>query len=260
MSDYNNGYYSDAVYEFKALGDYKDSYEMWRKSLYADAMYYYNNGRYESAADRFEDLGYYKDSYEMWQKSAYGSAMSDFDNESYESAVEKFKALEDYEDSYDMWQMSMYGYVVTHFDNSDTLTYEYLETLDGLGHDLEDVYHELYDWRVERAFVNTDSSDSETELDFISRTETWCAHFVIGGGRPGEELQVYLKRKSAGDSSYRDDYKQDVNLSLKDGSEIFVDGWHYEDPFNGKTGTWVMSLFDAETDELLGSATVEIIE
>ena len=225
---------------------------------YKTAMSDYDKGYYEIAASEFEALGYYKDSHEMWQKSNYEIAMSDYDEGYYEIAVSEFEDLGDYEDSYKMWLESMASYIDTHYDNSDTTTYGYLETLDGLGYDLEDVYHELYDWRVERAFVNTDSSDTETKLDSISRSETWYAHFLIEGGRPGEELNAYVKKKSAGDSFYNDDYKKDYSLS--DGEYLTCGDFYYETPSIGKTGTWVMDLFDAETDELLGSATVKIIK
>ena len=259
MSDYDDGSYESAAEKFESLGDYRDSYLMWQKSTYGMAMNEYEDGSYKSSAEKFKSLGDYKDSYEMWQKSTYRIAMSYYDSGSYESAAEKFESLGDYQDSYEMWQKSMVSYIDTHYNNSDNITYKYVEILDSQGYDIEDKYHELYDWRVERAFVNTDSSDTETELDYVSRSETWWTHFLIKGGTPEEELHAYLKRKSAGDSSYRDDYKEDLNFSLRDGS-YYSSGWYYKIPSIGETGTWVLSLFDAETDKLLGSATVEIIE
>lgn len=188
---------------------------------------------------------------------AYKDAMSDYNSGNYRAAASEFSALEDYKDSTYMWVQSMAHYIDTHYNNSDYTTYQYFRTLMyTFDLDLEDEYHELYDWRVERAFVNTDSSDTETELYSISRYETWCYHFLIRGGTPGEKLNAYIKIKQPGDLFY-DDYIENCD-SLSDGDYITSGGWHFDTPSTGKTGTDVCSLFNAETDELLGSATVEI--
>lgn len=224
---------------------------------YEIAMNDYNRGSYQSAANEFEALGYYKDSHEMWEKSLYAEAMRDYNSGFYQSAADEFKALGYYKDSQEMWELSMVGYILDHYDNSNTTTYKYLETMIDLGYDFEGAYHELYDWRVERAFVNTDSSDTETELYSISRYETWCPHFLIKGGTPGEKVNTYVKIKQPGDSFYDDDYEWSYN-SLGDGSYIHAGSWSFEKPSNGSTGIWTMDLFNAETDELLGSVAVLI--
>ena len=229
---------------------------------YNDAMSYYDSGNYSSAAREFRALGDYKDSYEMWQRSAYRDAMNDFYNGLYSYAARTFKELRYYKDSYEMWQESMVCYIADHYDNSDTTTYEYIKTLIDLGDDSVDherAYHELYDWRVERAFVNTDYSDTNTERSSISRSETWYVHFLIKGGTPGEELNTYMMLKQPGDSFYDDNFKNSY-YSFSDGTYLNEGGWYYGTPSTGMTGTMVFSLFNAETDELLGSATVEIIK
>lgn len=239
---------------------------------YKTAMNNYDSGNYYLASNQFRALGDYKDSYEMWQESAYRLATNSFNNEFYASAAEQFKELGHYKDSYEMWQKSMIYYIAANYNYSNATTYEYLKTLIGLGYDYEYEYHELYDWRVERAFVNTDYSDTETGRYSISRSETWYAHFLIQGGTPEEkpetDLHVYLMVKQPGDSFYDDGKRgyhyqsyEDYNVyGGKDTKEYIVsDGWSFETPSTGMTGTMVFSLFNAETDELLGSATVEIV-
>ena len=85
---------------FKALGEFKDSEDMIKESLYEKAVYNRDNGRFSDAEDIFNSLGDYSDSVEQIKETRYQEAIAFLENEeTLDDAIEQFTSLGDYSDS-----------------------------------------------------------------------------------------------------------------------------------------------------------------
>lgn len=84
-----NGIYEEAAAHFKSLGDYRNSEEFYKASLYGKSIKELGDGKLEDALDDFTELGNYQDSVECVQKikeAMYAEAVKLFSEGSYNKA------------------------------------------------------------------------------------------------------------------------------------------------------------------------------
>ena len=102
-----DGRYQEALAEFEALEDYKDSQELAAKAKvamrYADATTLMQSGDYKAAFETFEELGDYGDSKDLAAEARpawrYATATDLMQSGEYEAALGVFEELGDYKDS-----------------------------------------------------------------------------------------------------------------------------------------------------------------
>ena len=105
-----SGQYEDAIEQFAALGDYKDSAEQicviettileeQRAKAYADAIALLEDGKYGEAHAAFEALGDYKDSQERLKESLYHQGLEYLEQGNHMAAYDSFCAAGDYGDA-----------------------------------------------------------------------------------------------------------------------------------------------------------------
>lgn len=105
-----SGQYEDAIEQFAALGDYKDSAEQicviettileeQRAKAYADAIALLEDGKYGEAHAAFEALGDYKDSQERLKESLYHQGLEYLEQGNHMAAYDSFCAAGDYADA-----------------------------------------------------------------------------------------------------------------------------------------------------------------
>ncbi len=109
-----DGKYHEAIAEFRALGDYKDSEEKiaeceaaLNEAVYVKAVENMNAGRYDEAIAVFETLHGYKDSKNLIEKcleGKYNLAPALLAEGKYKEAVDIYYSLEEYKDSHALAQ------------------------------------------------------------------------------------------------------------------------------------------------------------
>ena len=187
------GKYDDAIEIFGNLGSYKDSEEMITESKYQKARSFLENGEYSKAEEMFRELGSYKDSADMVLESKYRYGLSLLENKEYTKAVSVFEELGDYSDSRDCANKAKFMYCQANANCTDTLTYEYLKYLTDISYAGSDtLYHQIYDIRINVAFLNSDKNDKTTINNSTSIKDRYFhVGFDVYGGTPGENLLIY---------------------------------------------------------------------
>lgn len=121
-----------AVVGFAALGDYEDSFELWRQSVYELGDIYLEAGKYDLAAEMFQSLDEYEDSEDKYKETTYRQANVMLEGGNYLVAQLLFRGIEDYKDAATKVQECAYqvgksSLEAAEYDEAITL----LSTLDG---------------------------------------------------------------------------------------------------------------------------------
>ena len=150
----------------------------------------------------------------------------------------------------------MYAYVSTHKSREDRTTFSYLEALCKAEYrDSQSIYDELYAWKVDM-FFNASSSDLTTRLDTAAANQTLYIHYIISGGPlDGELTMKYVYQKPNGATG-----EKVLSGSCTAGStgNIFWRGGIYAATEQQAAGTMSVSYYDAATNELLATASINI--
>lgn len=93
VNNMNNGNFDEAMNTFQKMGDYKDSKEMYKKSLYGKAFDEMHKGNLQQAVDIFFSLGSYLDSYDQYCKTYEKMAAQYIERKDYASALEVYQIL-----------------------------------------------------------------------------------------------------------------------------------------------------------------------
>ena len=247
----------DEAYDgFIALGSYKDSKDKASESMYKKGVYLNENKKYKEAADIFNKLGNYEDSFAQYQSSYYNYGLQLIGDGAYSEAIEVFTSLGSYSDSELMIDEAKYCYIVNHLDNSDATTYNYLIELKAVNYkDCKQLYNTLYAWKATKFYFNT-GSDSTDKKTSISRSSPLYCHFTIEGGPPEGSFYAYASALWPDGSKKKK--KKSAVVMYRNGT--FWWGWKdgiYLDPKNGKTGTFILILYDDNNNEI-GRSSVRI--
>lgn len=252
---FDSGEYKTSVDKFKLVKDYKDVDERLPEAKYQYALELKGNSKWRDASSLFGELGDYKDSKDNYKETYYQYGLGLLDGYSYTTAVTVFRTLGDYKSSEDKLNEAKYGYVRENKNNYDTTTYSYLKDLKDINYkDTDDIYDDLYEWRVINIRFNSNSNGTNNESS-ISRYKPVYCHFELTGGTPGDSIYIICK-------DYRPDGSSNKNST---DSEYYCGetgwfGWDhglYTNPSYGATGTLTMEFYD-ENDNLLGKGSVNI--
>lgn len=150
----------------------------------------------------------------------------------------------------------MYSYVSNHMSREDETTFAYLKILCQEEYrDSKALYAELYAWKVDM-FFNSSSSDLTTRLETASTGQTLYIHYIVSGGPPEGSLQMkYTYQKPNGATGEK---VLSGECSAGSTGNIFWRGGIYADTEEKKAGTMTVSYYDAQTGQLLCTASIEI--
>ena len=235
------------VFSFAAIySDYKDAC----KSL--------ENGDFEDAYHKFVVLNGFMDSDEMTIETIYRKADDLLTKGAYEEAMQQFSSISYYKDSKTKVSECKYAYVLANKNNKDKLTYSYIIELKEQGYkDSAEVYDEIYKWRG-TGIINTVKNDSvnhSKEISPYSKYVHFC--FEIQGGIAGDTVDVSYTVVYPDGTSYtpKDNF---YNKKAGDIIEVeWTDGIH-NNPSNAKKGTLTVTLYEANTKELIGTISTQI--
>lgn len=101
MKLYYNKQYIQASNAFANLGDYKDSLDKQKDSMYLYAIELLDKKDFDNAIREFEKLEDYKDSIEKMNDAIYQKASELYSNKEYSKAADEFLKLDNYKDSKD---------------------------------------------------------------------------------------------------------------------------------------------------------------
>lgn len=150
----------------------------------------------------------------------------------------------------------MYAYVSTHKNREDRTTFEYLQVLCKANYrDSQSIYNELYAWKVDM-FFNSSASDLTTRLDTAAANQTLYIHYIVSGGPLDGELSMqYVYKKPNGATG-----EKVLSGTCTAGStgNIFWRGGIYSDTEEHTAGTMSVSYYDAQTNQLLATASIAI--
>lgn len=127
-------------------------------------------------------------------EARYQEAAKFMSNKLYDQALDIYEELEqsDYKDSAEMVKEAKYQYVLVKKEqNTGGTVYEYLKSLTAAKYkDSEAIYEELYSWKFEIAFSETQRSMYHNDtVDATRQTfPFYYINFRITGGEPGEDL------------------------------------------------------------------------
>jgi tetratricopeptide (TPR) repeat protein len=243
---------------YDLIGDLRrtDKYKEMCAGLFPQICYSYAqqaeaSGDYGTAMTMYRNAGDHQDANEKEIICSYQYACEQYEAGNYEEAAEHFD-LNGYEDSTQRMHQAMYDYVLTHKNNENEVTYDYLQTLIAAKYeDAVAINKELYKWSV-KVVINTSESDTSTNKSYISRYSKVYCHLIPSGGSPYDSIKlkyVYNWPGSGSDSG--------TSYILYNGSEYWYSTW-YTNPQYGNTGTFTAKIYNANTNELLATKTVEI--
>lgn len=254
-----NGEYDKAHDAFIALGNFKDSPDMAKESLYQKARSLLNAKKYDDAIKLYTELNGYSNSDEMVTECKYQKACNQLESKQYSQAITTFEGISYYKNSSDKINEAMYGYVGSHKNNDDRTTYSYLQSLKKKGYkDSSSIYSDLYDWKISFYCCNTDPDNWTTKNTSISK---YCNYlhcgFTIKGGTPGEKITLSNTivfpdgDTSTADWNWENEYDgSDFGFQFKTGI--------YSNPSYGKTGTMTIKIYKANTYDLLATFSIKI--
>ena len=177
-----SGQYEDAIEQFAALGDYKDSAEQicviettileeQRAKAYADAIALLEDGKYGEAHAAFEALGDYKDSQERLKESLYHQGLEYLEQGNHMAAYDSFCAAGDYGDAKKQLEQFQKKPVKVEYSYGD-----------GKG------YVAYYDYTANGKILTywSDEAKQRTEYFYnddgvLIQVKKWNYHYLVGG-------------------------------------------------------------------------------
>lgn len=183
-----SGQYEDAIEQFAALGDYKDSAEQicviettileeQRAKAYADAIALLEDGKYGEAHAAFEALGDYKDSQERLKESLYHQGLEYLEQGNHMAAYDSFCAAGDYGDAKKQLEQFQKKPVKVEYSSGD-----------GKG------YVAYYDYTANGKILTywSDEAKQRTEYFYnddgvLIQVKKWNYHHLVGG-EPRDKL------------------------------------------------------------------------
>lgn len=113
------GDYDGAIKIFEELGEYADSEERIRKTIYIHACTCYDDGDYEEALNLFDTVKDYSDSADLIIRTKYDFASKMYDEKKYEQAFTMFESIKNYKDASIRMMESEYAFAEELFQNKD---------------------------------------------------------------------------------------------------------------------------------------------
>lgn len=244
--------FEDAYNSFISIPEYKDVPDRITESTYQYALLLEDSEQWEKAKKLFNSLDDYNDSAAKWKFCNYQYALQMMHEKQYQKAVVAFQELEKYEDSETLLLEARYNYVLANKNIYSYTTYQYLTDLKAKRYkDTEDIYKELYSWKVTIIAINT-SENSTANMSSISRYNELFVHFIVSGGAPGDSFNLKARGKfpNGSTTSSTSEYK------WYNGDSGYW-SFYYTEPAYGSPGTFTVEFYDS-SGNVIGTGSVRI--
>lgn len=252
MDAMSTGDYLTAMDIFSDLGNYSDAAFQYISAAYLHASTLFDNGEFGDAAEYFGEAGDLEDAPQRMQEATYQYGCALLAEGNYTQAIVEFTKCSGYSDTVRKLLEAKFGYAKEHQDPENETTYQYLMELREAGYyGAQELYNELYAWKVTIVAYNSSPYDSTTSQDVLSKYQYMCVHFEVSGGEPGssENIRTVITLPNG--------YSGTVYHSgAQAGNILCTYGW-YDNPSYGATGTLYFYAYD-EAGRLLASGSVRV--
>lgn len=186
-------------------------------------------------------------------KYMYVLANSNTDNTSTQTYL-KALAAADYKDSKERYNAFKYEYILANQNSSNTLTYTYLKELKAAGYkDCDQIWDNLYTWKVTLKNYNTTSDDYTSNLSYLPASSDYLhMYFYIAGGEPEETITVYHKYQWPGKSEFTSNWNWE---NKSNGDRLGVE---WSNGYSSSNGTLVIKFYNAADDSYIGSVSIPV--
>ena len=178
------------------------------------------------------------------------------DNYNYVYEVRAFEELGDYKDSAALAIESKYKWAKEYYSPDKERTYKYLKQLKGMNYkDSAKLYDKLFtSWKAEGAFY-TSNEYGASPVSTIGRYEDYLrVEFKFVSGIPNETIDIYhITYWDDGNINRSDWLWEDYTVNRGTFSAVWNDGIS-----NAPRGTLTVKAFNAKTNELIGTASVQV--
>ena len=189
-------------------------------------------------------------------RNSYVTAGDDsFADGSYERAMRfygKAMAIGGGEDLTDKINKAKFEYVKAHKKDGGDKFEKYLGELHEAGYDgIDEIYKEYYAWHF-NIVANLSADDYSNDIGTASRADTVYFHVSVGGGPPGETLDIYY------DATWPSGAKQTdmIGSGWKSGSKGYA-RFSYPVPIFAQEGTLTFKIYDKSNQKELGSDSIQ---
>lgn len=161
----------------------------------------------------------------------------------------------DYKDAAEMVLAAKYAYVSEHKDPTDITTYQYSGELKAVGYkDSASLYEELFAWKFEIVYCNTDRDDEFTKLSSIPNESDFLhIGFKFTGGEPEKVLTLSHGVIWPGESEEKADWEWS---DIKSGDEF---AFHYPTGRGcPEEGMLTIRFYDAANDNFMGAISIPV--
>lgn len=251
------GKYQKAIEKYESLADYKDSQEKIWQCYISMGDDQYADGKYEKAIKTYQKALKLKKSKKINEKirNCY-IAIGDRQYESgeYENALKTYISVVEMGDSDELQEKinaAKFAYVKAFQADRTSQVEQYMAELMTLKYPgIQEIYDAYYAWHV-KILANTSETDYSTDIDTASRKDTVYFHALISGGEPNESVELYYE------IAWPNGSKQIYGLDSRwqDGSKITA-RFQYPIPLFGKEGKLTFTLYDKNTNEVMGSDSI----
>lgn len=251
------GKYQKAIEKYESLADYKDSQEKIWQCYISMGDDQYANGKYEKAIKTYQKALKLKKSKKINEKirNCY-IAIGDRQYESgeYENALKTYISVVEMGDSDELQEKinaAKFAYVKAFQADRTSQVEQYMAELMTLKYPgIQEIYDAYYAWHV-KILANTSETDYSTDIDTASRKDTVYFHALISGGEPNESVELYYE------IAWPNGSKQIYGLDSRwqDGSKITA-RFQYPIPLFGKEGKLTFTLYDKNTNEVMGNDSI----
>lgn len=208
-----------------------------------------NTGRYDDAHQAFLELDGFMDSEILAKEALYQKACKYEKDKNYQNAIAIFEQLSGYKDSGDKIHPCMYGYIQQHLSSTNLTTYNYICSLiDASYRDAEDIYEELYGWRVNVLGWNSDLYSSEYQVEISKNSPVYC-HIILTGGTPGSSSTRIRVSVHTPDGSQSEKYLDGQWDNMSTGWCGWSDGI-FRDPKYARAGKVYVYFYDDDNNRI----------
>lgn len=251
------GKYQQAIETYESLADYKDSQKRIWQCYISMGDDQYTGGKYEKAIKTYQKALKLKESKKIDEKirNCY-IAIGDrqYANGEYENALKTYTATVSMGDSDELQEKinaAKFAYVKAFQADRSSQVEQYMAELMELKYPgIQEIYDAYYAWHV-KIVANTSETDYSTDIDTASRKDTVYFHALISGGEPNESVELYYE------VTWPNGSKQIYGLDSRwqDGSKITA-RFQYPIPLFGKEGKLTFTLYDKNTNEVMGNDSI----
>ena len=173
-------------------------------------------------------------------------------------SLSAYKAAQDIKDDNDIKDKinsAKFAYVEANQDNGGDQFESYLNELKKASYPgINEIYDKYYAWHM-KIIANGSEDDFSNNQTTFRRSDTVFFHVSLSGGEPDEKIKLYYSLLWP--SGARE--TQRFDSQWKSGSKITA---HFSYPIAlfGETGKMTFKVFDSESNEELGSCSVNFVD